>query len=121
MANAGFESRRASSVSEMAAAVSQAAAGGVIASTAGQAGNEPAGLIVTTDSTEQPIGDSNSEHSTSGTSQSRLLGSQGSSVQQNEAVDPDQVAMRIALDVLWTGGSAAAQSSKQASTDDVAS
>lgn len=104
----------------MAAAVSQAAAAGVIASTAGQAENEPAGLIVTTDSTQQND-DSNAEQQPCDASQDRMLGSQGSSKQQNGEVDPDQVAMRIALDVLWTGGgSGAAQSSKQASGDDVA-
>ena len=105
----------------MAAAVSQAAAAGVIASTAGQAENEPAGLIVTTDSTQQQNDGSKAELQPCDASQDRMLGSQGSSKQQNGEVDPDQVAMRIALDVLWTGGgSGAAQSSKQASTDDVA-
>lgn len=114
------EYRRASSVSEMAAAVSQAAAAGVIASTVGQADNDAAEQAIPTDSTAQQLSDS-AGGSTAGIRQGRILGSQGSSKQQSEELDPDQMAMRLALDVLWTGASSgSAQPSVQEHNGDVA-
>lgn len=108
--------RRASSVSEMAAAVSQAAAAGVLATTSSDTADQAQSL----DSTEQQASASTAVSTAEG-SQGPVLEPKGSSQPQSEQLDPDQMAMRLALDVLWTGaGSSNPQQSSAEAHDDVA-
>lgn len=96
----------------MAAAVSQAAAAGVLASTS----NDTAGQVSLLNDTEQQSS-SDTAGSTVESSQGRALVSTGSHKQQNDELDPDQMAMRLALDVLWTGAQQTNQEPNHESAD----
>ncbi len=110
--------RRNSSVSEVAAAVTEAAMAGVISGTSGQTDNAHSGSNRLTSNTEAEASSGLAEEdaSANGPSTNESQGRNVTSPQQEVQMDADQMAMRLALDVLWTGaGSGAAQQSSQTS------
>ena len=119
--------RRNSSVSEVAAAVTEAAMAGVISGASGQTDSAHSSLNGLTSSntagetTQDGATSSNAVSDTAGIavngpSTRETQGNSGLSSQQDVRVDTDQMAMRLALDVLWTGsGPGAAQHPAQAS------
>lgn len=109
-------------MSEVAAAVTEAAMAGVISGTSAQTDSSQAGLNRLTsintgrDATQDGAGSSTEEFSSEGppTNENPAFSDQGSRPEVD--LDADQMAMRLALDVLWTGsGSGAAQQSSQVS------
>lgn len=116
----GTMHRRNSSVSEVAAAVTEAAMAGVISGTSGQTDSAHAGpnRLASNTVTEASTGAAVEDPSTNGTSMNESQSQMDSSSQQEVQMDADQMAMRLALDVLWTGaGSSAAQQSSQTSDE----
>ncbi len=108
--------RRNSSVSEVAAAVTEAAMAGVISGTSGQTDSAHSGPNRLTSNTvaEASSGPVEEGASANGPSTNESQGRNVNSSQQEVQMDADQMAMRLALDVLWTGaGSGAAQQSSQ--------
>ena len=97
--------RRASSVSEVAAAVTEAAMAGVIASSSGQADTTLNNLAISdrADAAAQHFASSTStvDNSTTGSATNEANDQAGT---DDFGIDTDQMAMRLALDVLWTGG-----------------
>ena len=106
--------RRASSVSEVAAAVTEAAMAGVIASSSGQADS----MLSNSASSDRADAGAQDLASSTGTMDNSIAGSEANEQASSESIsmDTDQMAMRLALDVLWTGGgSGAAKPPVQAS------
>ena len=109
--------RRASSVSEVAAAVTEAAMAGVIASSSAQTDSSLGDLSSSGTAGAAPqdsatTADAN-DNSAAGTSAHEKASEQD--VRQDVGMDTDQMAMRIALDVLWTGGGSGAAPGLQTS------
>lgn len=114
-------------MSEVAAAVTEAAMAGVISGASGQADSAHSNLngLTSSNTAEETTQDgatpSNAGSDTAGIavnapSTSETQGNSGLSSQQDVQIDTDQMAMRLALDVLWTGsGSGAAQHPSPAS------
>ncbi|KAA6417907.1 MAG: GTPase activator NB4S EVI5 [Trebouxia sp. A1-2] len=116
----GTMHRRNSSVSEVAAAVTEAAMVGVISGTSGQTDSAQSGPNRLTSNTaaEASSGPAEEEVSASGPSTNESQGRNDNSSRQEIEMDADQMAMRLALDVLWTGAaSGAAQQSSQTSDE----
>ncbi|KAL0035338.1 hypothetical protein WJX77_001763 [Trebouxia sp. C0004] len=116
----GTMHRRNSSVSEVAAAVTEAAMAGVISGTSGQTDSAHAGPNRLTSNTvaDASSGTAEEDASTNGTSTIESQGRNVNSSQQEVQMDADQMAMRLALDVLWTGaGCGTAQQSTQTSDE----
>ena len=112
--------RRNSSVSEVAAAVTEAAMAGVISGTSGPTDSAHSGLNRLTSNTEAEVssGPAEEDASANGPSTNESQGRNDNNSQQEVQLDADQMAMRLALDVLWTGaGSGAAQQSSQTSDE----
>jgi len=115
-----FAGRRNSSVSEVAAAVTEAAMAGVISSTSGQTDSAHSGLNRLTSNTEAEAspGPVEEDASVNSPSTNESQGRNDNSSQHEVQMDADQMAMRLALDVLWTGaGSGAAQQSSHTSEE----
>ena len=112
--------RRNSSVSEVAAAVTEAAMAGVISGTSGQTDSAQSGpnRLLSNTLTEASSGTAEEDASADGPSTNESQGKNDISSQQEVQIDTDQMAMRLALDVLWTGaGSGAAQQSSHTSDE----
>ncbi len=106
-------------MSEVAAAVTEAAMAGVISGTSGQTDSAHSGPNRLTSNTEAEASAGPVEEDASAISPSTNE-SQGrhDNSQQEVQMDADQMAMRLALDVLWTGaGSGVAQQSSHTSEE----
>jgi len=104
----------------VAAAVTEAAMAGVISGTSGQTDSAQSGPNRLTSNTvaEASSGTAEEDASANGPSTNESQGRNDSSSRQEVQMDADQMAMRLALDVLWTGaGSGAAQQSSQTSDE----
>ena len=101
--------RRASSVSEVAAAVAEAAIAGVSASSAVQADSSLG-------TSQDGVSSSATEAGPSAAKLPATDAETDKALRQEASMHADQLAMRLALDVLWTGGgSGAAQEASQSS------
>ena len=104
-------------MTEVAAAVTEAAMAGVIASSAVQTdsslGNPSTSSAGGAATQGISTGADATDDSTAGLSMHEKASEQV--VRQEAGMDADQMAMRIALDVLWTGGGSGAVSEQQSS------
>lgn len=109
-------------MSEVAAAVTEAALASVISGTSGQTDSAHSGLNRLTSNTEAEASPGPVEEDASANSPStdESQGRNDNSSQHEVQMDADQMAMRLALDVLWTGaGPGAAQQSSQTSEESI--
>ena len=105
-------------MSEVAAAVTEAARAGVISGTSGQTDTAHSGPTRLASNTVAEASSGTAEEDANGPLTNESQGQNDNSSPQEMQMDADQMAMRLALDVLWTGaGSGPAQQSSQTSDE----